>query len=54
MFARQSVREKAMPFVRQLTEPPSGKRIGIAKGEFTVLEDIDRYNDEIADMFGGV
>lgn len=28
------------------------KRIGIAKGEFVVPEDIDECNDEIAKMFG--
>lgn len=28
------------------------KRIGIAKGEFIVPEDIDECNDIIADMFG--
>ena len=32
----------------------TGKRIGIVEGEFTVPEDIDKYNDEIADMFGGI
>ena len=28
------------------------KRIGIAKGEFIVPDDIDECNDEIAKMFG--
>jgi prevent-host-death family protein len=28
------------------------KRIGVAKGEFEVPDDIDLYNDEIAELFG--
>lgn len=54
IFAKQSVRENAMPFRISMTEQETDKRIGIAKGEFAVPEDIDRYNDEIADLFGGV
>lgn len=53
IFARQSVQEKAMPFVIRLAEQDTDKRIGIAKGEFVAPDDIDRYNDEIEDMFGG-
>lgn len=29
-----------------------GKRIGVAKGRFEVPDDIDLYNDEIAELFG--
>ena len=29
------------------------KRVGIARGEFVVPDDFDKYNDEIADMFEG-
>lgn len=54
IFAKQSVQEKALPFMIRLTEQETGKRIGIAEGEFIVLEDIDKYNDKIADMFGGI
>lgn len=54
IFARQSVQEKAMPFKVHVVEPETDKRIGIAEGEFTVPDDIDKYNDEIADLFGGV
>lgn len=54
IFARKSVQEKALPFQLQLTEQKIGTRIGIAKGKFTAPEDIDKYNDEIADMFGGI
>lgn len=54
IFARQSVQENAMPFMVRIAEQETGKRIGIAEGEFTVPEDIDKYNDEIADMFGDI
>lgn len=53
IFARQSVQEKAMPFKISMVEQEVSQRIGIAKGDFTVPEDIDKYNDEIADLFGG-
>ena len=32
---------------------PVSKRIGIAKGKLKSPKDLDKYNDEIADMFGG-
>lgn len=51
IFARQSVQEKAMPFVIRLAEQDTDKRIGIAKGEFVVPDNIDKYNDEIEDHF---
>ncbi|MCM1183187.1 MAG: type II toxin-antitoxin system RelB/DinJ family antitoxin [Roseburia sp.] len=54
MFARQSVQENAMPFTVRLIGQETGKRIGVAEGEFIVPEDIDKYNDEIAEMFGGI
>lgn len=53
IFARQSVQEKAMPFVIHIAEQDTDQRIGVAKGEFSVPDDIDKYNDEIAEMFGG-
>lgn len=53
IFARQSVQEKAIPFVIHIEEQDTDQRIGVAKGEFSVPDDIDKYNDEIADMFGG-
>jgi prevent-host-death family protein len=34
-------------------EQKRGARIGIAKGEFEVPDDIDELNDEIAKMFYG-
>ncbi len=34
-------------------ETPVSKRIGIAKGEFKAPDDLDKYNDEIAELFGG-
>lgn len=53
IFARQSVWEKAMPLVVHFAEQDTDKRIGIAEGEFIVPDDIDKYNDEIEDMYGG-
>ena len=32
---------------------PVSKRIGVAKGKLKSPEDLDKYNDEIAAMFGG-
>ncbi len=32
---------------------PTGKRIGVAKGQFEVPEGIDAYNDEVALLFQG-
>ena len=29
------------------------KRIGVAKGKLKSPDDLDKYNDEIADLFGG-
>lgn len=34
-------------------EVPVSKRIGIAKGKLKSPDDLDKYNDEIAKMFGG-
>lgn len=40
IFAKQSVRENAMPFRISMVEQETDKRIGIAKGEFIAPEDI--------------
>ena len=32
---------------------PVSKRIGVAKGKLKSPDDLDKYNDEIAAMFGG-
>lgn len=53
IFARQSVQEKAMPFRICMVEQETDKRLGIAEGEFRAPENIDKYNDEIIDLFGG-
>lgn len=37
-----------------MAELDTDKRIGIARGEFQVPDDIDKYNNEIEDMFGGL
>lgn len=51
IFARQSVQENGMPFIIRVPAHTPQQRIGIAKGSFTAPDDIDRYNDEIEEMF---
>ena len=34
-------------------DKPTAKRIGIAKGKLKSPEDLDKYNDEVAALFGG-
>ncbi len=43
------------PVVKMVTynAAPISKRIGVAKGKLKSPEDLDKYNDEIAEMFGG-
>ena len=36
-----------------LTTPTVGQRIGVAKGRFSVPDDIDADNDTIGKLFGG-
>ena len=52
IFARRSVEEGAMPF--DLPKPVQrGKRpLGLANGKFTIPDDLDEHNGEIAAMFG--
>lgn len=52
IFARQSVEEKAMPFVMRLSSSESKRILGIADGQYAIPEDIDGSNNEIAEMFG--
>ncbi|MCD7956421.1 MAG: hypothetical protein LUG93_11875 [Lachnospiraceae bacterium] len=54
MFTVQSLEENGIPFSVHIVPRKSGIRIGVAEGMFKVPEDIDAYNDEIADLFGGV
>ncbi len=35
-------------------EKPVSRRIGIAKGKLKTPENLDKHNDEIAALFGGV
>lgn len=51
IFARQSVLENGMPFVIRVPSPTPQQRIGIAKGKFTVPEEIDQCNHEIEELF---
>ena len=34
-------------------EKPVSRRIGIAKGKLKMPKDLDKHNDEIAELFGG-
>jgi antitoxin (DNA-binding transcriptional repressor) of toxin-antitoxin stability system len=36
------------------TEMPVDRRIGVAKGKFVVPDDIDRSNEEVAALLGGL
>ena len=36
----------------KLAKKPTAKRIGIAKGKLHIPDDFDKWDDEIADMFG--
>ncbi|MBQ3374090.1 MAG: hypothetical protein IJI45_01625 [Anaerolineaceae bacterium] len=38
--------------MRLVNKSTDSKRIGVAKGKFTVPEDFDQWDAEIADMFG--
>ncbi|MBR4642821.1 MAG: hypothetical protein IKO74_08920 [Selenomonadaceae bacterium] len=37
----------------RIEEVPVENRIGIAKGKFTIPADFDKWDEEIAEMFGG-
>ena len=52
IFAKQSVREKAMPFTMHLAVLGEKRTLGIANGKYFIPDDIDECNDEIAEMFG--
>ncbi len=43
------------PIVKMVTfnDKQTAKRIGVAKGKLISPDDLDAYNDEIAEMFGG-
>ena len=51
IFARQSVLENGMPFQIHIPQQNSTQRIGIAKGNLDVPDDIDLYNNEIESLF---
>ena len=53
IFARQSVLEKAMPFVIGIPEDRPVRRIGLAEGKLLFPEDINKYDDEAAALFEG-
>ena len=43
---------KPVAKITALNEIPVENRIGIAKGKLQIPDDIDEFNDEIAEMFG--
>ena len=45
-----------MPVVKMtlFSHPSTSKRIGAAKGKIVCPDDLDEFNDEIADMFEGL
>ena len=49
------ITENGKPVVKitLINETPVSKRIGTAKGKFTIKGDFDTDNDEIADMMTG-
>lgn len=52
IFAKQSVMEKAMPFTMHLAVFGEKRILVIANGKYSIPNDIDKCNDEIAEMFG--
>ncbi len=44
---------KPVARVLPITQPDTSRRIGIAKDEFVVPDDIDQSNDDIARLFTG-
>lgn len=52
IFARQSVEDRAMPFIMHLSLPKPERTLGIANGKYEIPDDIDECNHEIAEMFG--
>ena len=52
IFARQSVMEKGMPFTMHLAALGEKRTLGIANGKYSIPDDIDECNGEIAEMFG--
>lgn len=49
------IARRGVPVARlaSITRQPVHKRIGAAKGEFDVPDDIDKDNEHIAALFGG-
>ena len=54
IFAKQSLLEHGFPFSIRLPEEKAVKRFGIAKGKIDIPDDIDKYNDEVLELFGGM
>ena len=52
IFAKQSVRERGMPFAVRLSSIGSKRILGIANDKCKIPDDIDESNEAIAEMFG--
>lgn len=52
MFARQSVQENGMPFMLHISEQKNPQRIGVVKGKLIVPEDMEKYNEDVLELFG--
>lgn len=51
IFARQSVEDRAMPFTMHLSAAAPKRTLGIANGKYSIPDNIDEGNEEIAQMF---
>jgi DNA-damage-inducible protein J len=52
MFARQSAQENGMPFMLHILEQKNPQRIGVVKGKLIVPEDMEKYNEDVLELFG--
>ena len=52
IFARKSVEEKAVPINVNIPIPKRKVTLGIADGQYSIPDDFDECNNEIASMFG--
>ncbi len=43
---------KPIAQITLIPQKPVRKRIGVAKGKFTIPDEFDKWDSEIADMFG--
>ena len=48
----ENAAKNTMPFLFSLPVSSGKRKLGIADGKYQIPDDIDRHNDEIAEMFG--